>query len=191
MEKKRLSLQVGNRIICMWATSAPRGPPFSVLKGESVQTMAVCRWQKSQFPCMHWYNALELVVQCCLDSATVSFNTAAIVPDPLFLYSFLSVWIWVCSIGLAPTIHPHRRTKMRHGSGHLFTVKSTHYSESINLIYAWNAPRRIIITHVSYGNYASIHPVGPSDIHQCAQWTGKWQIKRPHQRPLKWTQGHL
>lgn len=26
---------------------------------------------------------------------------------------------------------------------------------------------------------------------QCAQWTGKWHIKRPQERPLTWTQGHL
>lgn len=116
VEKKMcwLSLQVGNRIICMWATSAPRGPPFSVLTGESAQTMAVFRWQKSQFPCMRCYNAPELVVQCCLDSVTAPFNTAPIVPDPFFLYSFLSIWMWACSIGSAPTIHPHRRTKMTH-----------------------------------------------------------------------------
>lgn len=40
-ERERESLQVGIRIICMWATSAPRGLPFSFLKGESAQTMAV------------------------------------------------------------------------------------------------------------------------------------------------------
>lgn len=40
-ENVGFSLQVGIRIICMWATSAPRGLPFSVLKGESAQTMAV------------------------------------------------------------------------------------------------------------------------------------------------------
>lgn len=119
------SLQVGNRIICMWATSAPRGPPFSVLKGECAQTIAVFRWQKSQFPCMQRYNALELVVKCCLDSVTAPFNTAAIVPDPLFLYSFLFICLRVCSVGLAATIHRYWRTIMRQGGGDRFFFSSS------------------------------------------------------------------
>lgn len=52
-------------------------------------------------------------------------------------------------------------------------------------------PEDFITTYVSYGVYASIHPAVPSDIHQCAQWTGKWQIKRPQERPLRCAQGHL
>lgn len=127
-------------------------------------------------------------MQCCFDTVTASFNTAAIVSDPLFLYSFLCIWMWVCSVGLVATVHHHRRTQMTQGGGDLFffffSLLMTHYSLSISLIHARNAPRRIIITHVSYGIYASIHPAGPSDIHQCAQWTGKWQIKRPRERPL-------
>lgn len=81
-ENVGFSLQVGIRIICMWATSAPRGLPFSVLKGESAQTMAVFFFffldgRKAPFPCMRWYNTLELVVHRCLASVTASFfNTA-------------------------------------------------------------------------------------------------------------------
>lgn len=36
-----VSPQVGIRVICMWATSAPGGLPFSVLGGGAAQTMAV------------------------------------------------------------------------------------------------------------------------------------------------------
>lgn len=39
--------------------------------------------------------------------------------------------------------------------------------------------------------HPSILPAAPSDIHQYAQWRGKWHIKRPHNRPLRRTQGHL
>lgn len=40
-EKMLVSPQVGIRVICMWATSAPGGLPFSVLGGGAAQTMAV------------------------------------------------------------------------------------------------------------------------------------------------------
>lgn len=40
-EKMLVSTQVGIRVICMWATSAPGGLSFSVLGGGAAQTMAV------------------------------------------------------------------------------------------------------------------------------------------------------
>lgn len=93
-ENVGFSLQVGIRIICMWATSAPRGLPFSVLKGESAQTMAVFFFffldgRKAPFPCMRWYNTLELVVHRCLASVTASFFLTPrgdCLWSPLFLY---------------------------------------------------------------------------------------------------------
>lgn len=177
----------------MWATSAPRGPPFSVLKGKSAQTMAVFRWWKSQFPCMHWYNALELVTHCCLDSVTASFNTATIASDPPFLNSFLSIWMCVCSVGLASAICHQWRSETpqwRWWSFYLL-LDSTLYRIHKSHICVKCAQKTY--HHVRLLRGLRIHPSGgsPADIHQCAQWTGKWQIKRPQERPLRCAQGHL
>lgn len=121
---------------------------------------------------------------CCLVSVMASLNAKAIVFDPFFLYSFLSIWILVWRLRFIIAVDP-----MRKGGGELCHGYTTHYAVSISPRNARNAPRRIYIAHVPYGIYASIHPAGPSDIHRCAQWRGKWGIKRPHNRPLRVTQG--
>lgn len=76
-------------IICMWPTSAPRGPPFSVLKGESARTIAVFLGdRKANFHVCADTMHRSLSCSPVQIRATASFHTAAIVPDlspPLFL----------------------------------------------------------------------------------------------------------
>lgn len=45
--------------------------------------------------------------------------------------------------------------------------------------------------HVSGEIYASLHPAAPPDIRQCAQWKGKWRMKRLEETAIEMNAGHV
>lgn len=170
----------------MWPTSAPRGPPFSVLKGESARTIAVFLGdRKANFHVCADTMHRSLSCSPVQIRATASFHTAAIVPDPSPLYSFLFMGLRARSFCVAPAIFiTTRRTKIRQGGGGLLFylfIKYYIYHALLGIymsrwenLYEWNAPRRMITAHVSNRIYASIHPAALTFTGaHCGQGSGR------------------
>lgn len=153
VKKPWFSLQVANRVICMWATSAPRGP-HPVSSEANVRR----QWQISDGRTASFHVSTD-TKRRCLDS------TSTILPDPLFLYPFLSIWMWVCPVGIA--VYQSSPLKKRHDtrpcwSLHLL-INCTQF-RIYRSLYGRNAHRRTTITRVFYRIYASIHPLWHSPV---------------------------
>lgn len=134
----------------------------------------------------HWNNAPQPVGLCCVDSVTVSVNTAAIVADPRFLSSFLSLHLdRVCSTDLAPTIPDEQRIKIRRGGGYLSPRMSLHYSLPVNILRRLNGaqitshyarPLLVLRIHLSSGSIW-LSPVRTVDREMTSKTTSRTAIE--------------